>query len=81
MRESKNIARRLKQVILWAGEISYAIFLVHYGICYLLKIYRPGAGYMMVTAYIVLVILGGILLNSIITAMHVVLNARHIEKK
>lgn len=44
---SKKIPQKVESFLLYLGKISYCIYLLHYGVCHLLKIYIPGQSYSM----------------------------------
>lgn len=63
-RERKCINKITENVVLYLGKISYNIFLLHYGVCYLFVIYIPGRDYLhSITLYCVIVIMSGIVLE------------------
>lgn len=44
-KEKSKINAGIEKIILFLGNFSYYIFLSHYGVCYMMKIYMPNLGY------------------------------------
>lgn len=60
---------KICMICIFAGKISYNIFLLHYGICHLMKLYIPDYSYRdMGPIYILLIIACGIILDLILKA-------------
>lgn len=62
---------KIKKISLHLGKISYYIFLLHYGICYLIKIYMPGKRYLTGISYYLLFVFAG---ENILQVMLVLIN-------
>ena len=55
------------RMCIFVGKISYNIYLIHYAVCYLMKLYLPDYSYKAIAPiYIFIVIAYGIILNFIL---------------